>query len=817
MRWMNWVCGLVVGWMVVAGAEAKVREVPPGQVPELGPGDGLVVIVIDTDSRLSDIRFRKEGRVIHSAAIEEAPAGGTPKLYVLPAGEYEWDRLTSRYGLRYVFLDKPGNRFKVEAGTLNYPGDLIVRGILSDAPSLLFSNRSVQAMDWLDSNYPGLGERLPFRYAGIYQDAFPAFYREAQRAIGKPHSELGYALNPPKPGPLPLPARELWRKERISAADMNPRGDMMIKVLNTDAGTEYHLVELPGRESTLLMKGCCPIDTMGWAGDDVFIVALRQAGSTAAEIHVFRFRKATDGSRAFDHLAQLTLARSVTILPEQPDYILLASFDDDNRLLVHRLDIRDRKGMAKFRFKPGSRVNRGVAGDRMWFADGHGHLRVAISRVGEELAIMHGAGESYREVMRFGLENPFLPISLSFEGDLIYGLSEHGRGQRDLVVFDTTSRTMRTLFSKPGIDVVAPILDGERRPLGAMYYLDGHLVSDYFDQAGSGTTEALQRLFPGKAIAGSDRAGNGGMLAWVRGADDAGALYHVDFPANKATMIEADAPWLANHRFSPTEVLKTTARDGKAIESYLTLPRGSGRWPLVVLSHGGPVGVRDVRGFDREVQFMASLGIAVLQVNFRGSEGFGTSFRDAGIRAYGTSIEDDIDAVLAEVARDPRIDAARMCAVGSSYGGYSALISAIRWPDRYRCVVSIAGLSDMPLFFSASDSGNTERGREVLKRFVGDLDADADALRRNSPVYRFRELKAALMLVHGDDDLRVDYEHTRRMVRMLNIAGTRPTLITIEDGGHGFGRLDEVEAVWNGIAGFLQRHLKLDRKHGETR
>lgn len=816
---MRWICGLIVGWMVVFAVQAKVREVPLGQVPEVGPGEGLVIIVIDTDSRLSDIRFRQEGRLIHSAVIDSAPPGATPKLYVLPAGEYEWARLTSRYGLRYAFIDKPGTRFKVEAGTLNYPGDLIVRGILSEAPRLQFSNRSVQAMDWLDSNYPGLGERLAFRYAGIYPDAFPAFYRQAQRAVGKPHSELAYALNPPKPAPLPLPARALWRRERMSAADLNPRGDMLVKVLNTDAGTEYHLVELPGGESTLLMKGDDPIDEMGWAGDDVFIVALRQPGSSAADIHVFRFRKTEAGTRAFEHLEQLTYAQFVTVLPEQPDYMLLSSFDDDGRLLVHRLGIRDRKEMAKFRFKPGNRINRGVAEDRAWFADGQGRLRVALSRVGEELAIMHGLDGSFREVMRFGLETPFLPISLSFDGDRIYGLSEHARGQRDLVVFDTASRTIQTLFSKPGVDVVAPILDGARKPIGAMYHLDGHLVSDYFDQAQGGTTEALQRLFPGKAIAGSDRAVNGGMLVWVSGAEDAGALYHVDLSSNKATMIESDAPWLAGHRFSPTEVLKTPSRDGKTIESYLTLPRGPGpgRWPLVVLSHGGPVGVRDVRGFDREVQFIASLGIAVLQVNFRGSDGFGTSFRDAGMRAHGTSIEDDIDTVLAEVVRDPRIDASRMCAIGSSYGGYSALISAIRWPERYRCVVSISGLSDMPLFFSASDSGNTRLGRDALTRFVGDPVKDAEAMRRNSPVYRYAELKSALMLVHGDDDLRVDYEHTRRMVRMLNIAGRRPTLITVEDGDHGFNLLDDVERVWNGVAGFLQRHLKPDGKSGEAR
>jgi dipeptidyl aminopeptidase/acylaminoacyl peptidase len=217
--------------------------------------------------------------------------------------------------------------------------------------------------------------------------------------------------------------------------------------------------------------------------------------------------------------------------------------------------------------------------------------------------------------------------------------------------------------------------------------------------------------------------------------------------------------------------------------------------------------VRDARGFDREVQFLASLGYAVLQVNFRGSDGFGTAFRSAGMRAHGTLIEDDVDAVLADVLDDPGIDRDRVCAVGASYGGYSSVISAIRWPGRFRCVVSMFGLSDMLLFFTASDSGSSTIGRDALVRAFGDPDTEADILLRRSPTYRFRELGTPLMLVHGDDDLRVDFEHTRRLVRMLNIAGTTPTLLTVRDAGHGFETLDDVEAVWTGVAGFLRRHL----------
>jgi dipeptidyl aminopeptidase/acylaminoacyl peptidase len=281
----------------------------------------------------------------------------------------------------------------------------------------------------------------------------------------------------------------------------------------------------------------------------------------------------------------------------------------------------------------------------------------------------------------------------------------------------------------------------------------------------------------------------------------------VDSAKKRATKIESAKPWLSWIRFPEAELLSVPAADGFAIEAYLTKPRNAAKSPLVVLSHGGPVGVRDERGFNSEVQFLASLGYAVLQVNFRGSDGYGTRFRDSGRRAHGTAIEDDIDTVLTRVLQDPHIDAGRVCAIGSSYGGYSALVSTVRWPQRFRCAVSLSGVTDMLLFFTSSDSGNSARGRTALEHYVGDPRTEADAMMRNSPIYRYRELKAPLMFVHGAEDARVDFEHMRRMVRMLNIAGVRPVALTLEKEGHTYDSWESLEATWGGIAGFLRRHL----------
>jgi dipeptidyl aminopeptidase/acylaminoacyl peptidase len=257
----------------------------------------------------------------------------------------------------------------------------------------------------------------------------------------------------------------------------------------------------------------------------------------------------------------------------------------------------------------------------------------------------------------------------------------------------------------------------------------------------------------------------------------------------------------------PSQLVRVKSTDGLPIEAYLTMPPVAGKRPLVVLPHGGPVGVADRMLFDPEVQFLASLGYAVLQVNFRGSDGYGKAFREAGYHTHGTLIEDDIDTALTEVLAHYPLDPQRMCVMGSSYGGYSALVSTVRWPQRFRCAVSISGVSDRVLFFTASDGGNSAKGRQDLERVIGNPNTELDRMLATSPLYRYREMQVPVMLVHGGEDMRVDYEHSRRLVRMLNMAGHKPVMLSFDKEGHGLTDIDDIDKAYSGIAGFLQQYL----------
>jgi dipeptidyl aminopeptidase/acylaminoacyl peptidase len=148
-----------------------------------------------------------------------------------------------------------------------------------------------------------------------------------------------------------------------------------------------------------------------------------------------------------------------------------------------------------------------------------------------------------------------------------------------------------------------------------------------------------------------------------------------------------------------------------------------------------------------------------------------------------------------------------MCMLGASYGGYSSLVSAVRWPGRFRCAVSMAGVSDLALFFTASDSGRDAKTRELLEKIVGNPHTDMASMQRSSPLYNYEALRLPVMLVHGREDRRVDYEHTRRMLRMLDMAGNPPVGLVFDDEGHDLaGAANRIKA-WEGVAGFLRSHL----------
>ncbi|GAB3368189.1 hypothetical protein GCM10027431_13220 [Lysobacter rhizosphaerae] len=802
LEWSQWLLAAVLFFCALD--VLAMRRIDPGEDPKLSADEGLVVVSVDTSTPINTVHVGRVGGGT-ATVLNYLPAGRNSYLFATKAGEYEWAQMKLTNGFMYsrFTIGKPEFRFTVAPGKIVYPGDLVVRASALSSAYIQIHNRTLPIMDWLQAKHAALYARLPFEYTGYYPDPFPAYYRAALAKRVDPGLDLNGGREAPKPSGLPIAADVMWKPGRVIAVAINPAGDLLAETIREDTDRyTLNLIDLRAGVSQRLAAKA--FDTLRWKGNRKLI-----ASSDGSHI-VYVI-----GDRAGDkhQVKELPLAGTgsvVDMLPQEADTILMEGYDSTGRLVVHRVVLEGDKSINGFSTaKSRNRLNQGVTNDRGWYTDGSGRLRAAIIQRDDATVLVHGADGVFRDVLNSDDDHEFDPVGLSFDGNTIYGLTDEDRSQRDLVALDPVTRKItRTVFSKPAVDITQAVFNDRREPIAVRYHQAGRLVTEYFDDANRKLVAWVGTAFSGNEVTVIDRSDdNLQLILWVEGADHPPQLYHLDVASKKASLIDEMAPWLSGKTFAAAHVIKTKGSDGLPIEAFLTLPAGAGKRPLVVYPHGGPVGVSDSLDFSRDVQFLASQGYAVLQVNYRGSEGYGKAFREAGYRSWGRMIEDDIDAALVAALADYPLDETRMCMLGASYGGYSALISAIRWPDRFKCAISMSGVSDRALFFSASDNVRSEKMRPQLERLLGNPRTDMAEMQAVSPLYHADALTVPVMIVHGREDVRVDFEHTRRLVRMLNLEKRPPVLMAIPGMEHDLDDPEIAAIVWTGIAGFLQQYL----------
>jgi dipeptidyl aminopeptidase/acylaminoacyl peptidase len=264
-------------------------------------------------------------------------------------------------------------------------------------------------------------------------------------------------------------------------------------------------------------------------------------------------------------------------------------------------------------------------------------------------------------------------------------------------------------------------------------------------------------------------------------------------------------PWLDPNRLASTEVRKITMRDGAEITTYLTsLGSSTNKRPLVVMPHGGPE-ARDSIGFAPIVQAFAAQGWLVLQLNFRGSDGYGTRFAEAGHRQWSGLMQDDVTDAVGELIHDALVQPDRIVIYGASYGGYAALAGAVSTPDLYRAAVAVAGVSDLTAFLRFEkyrDDGDAVLYDHWVK-LIGDPKTDSAALRAASPSQRANEIHIPVLLMHGSTDNVVPLEQSRIMKASLDHARKNVQLEIFDGEGHSFwSRPNEVKQTNDAIAFF---------------
>jgi len=441
--------------------------------------------------------------------------------------------------------------------------------------------------------------------------------------------------------------------------------------------------------------------------------------------------------------------------------------------------------------------------------DGRGQVRLGYGARDTKVSFFARLdGERpWRELTRVessGIADAFLPVAVVPGTNSAYAMRNY-QGRRALWRIDLTDATEPALvFAHPAADLGRALFTSDNRLLGVSFQTD-RPGCYYTDRDAARIYDAVRRALPGRTIRIIDMTPEGKVFLVEADSDVAAPLFYLMDTRSSPARLEgvgAGAPGLADYALAPAQPIGFAARDGVQIPGYLTLPvqrPASGPPPLVVLPHGGPYS-RDSWGYDPWVQFLASHGYAVLQVEFRGSTGYGSEWLQAGFRDWaGKPYDDVIDGTrwaLAQGHGDPR----RTCIVGASYGGYIALLAATRGDGLYRCAVSIAGVSDLvELRNRAEIYLNSELAKAQMP--------DPKKLKADSPRNHAAGVSIPILLLHGANDYTVEVAQTEAMDTALKRAGKPHETVIIKDTDHYFREDAARRTLFTNLGRFLDEQL----------
>jgi dienelactone hydrolase len=375
--------------------------------------------------------------------------------------------------------------------------------------------------------------------------------------------------------------------------------------------------------------------------------------------------------------------------------------------------------------------------------------------------------------------------------------------------FDTASGAVTKLYAHPQADVAETVFDlSDERLIGARveaerpeyHWLDG-------ESRAPKIYELLEKAFPQHDVRITSAAANAQLAtAFVRSDTDPGAWYVVDTAKRNADFLFASHPWIDPAQSRAVESISLHARDGTPLHAYLTRPRdGAGPFPLVIAVHPDPYETRAEWGYDWEAQLLANHGYAVLRVNYRGSTGYGEDFRVAGYGQWGAKMQDDLTDAT-HWAIDQGIAAKdNICILGSGYGGYAALMGAVREPALYRCVASYGGITDLEQLLDRDSTMRSVAGRAAIAAAVG---TDRATLRAVSPARNAERIQAHVLLIHDEDDPVVNYAHATYMNQALLAAGKVVRLESTSSGAHELYTQAQRDEVWAKLLGLLHDELR---------
>jgi len=425
------------------------------------------------------------------------------------------------------------------------------------------------------------------------------------------------------------------------------------------------------------------------------------------------------------------------------------------------------------------------------------------------LRVRDAADKPWRDLLTWPFGETGSAVDFTADGKAMYAVTSIGADTTRLVRVDLASgKELETIASNPKVDVGDAMIHEDTKVVQAVAF--NYLKNEWtvLDPAIKADFEALATVQRGEfAVVSRDRADKNWVVVYQTD-DGPVAWYAYNRDARKAEFLFVNQPELAKYQLAKMEPVVIKARDGFELVSYLTLPVGveAKNLPLVLNVHGGPW-ARDSWGYDPEAQWFANRGYATLQVNFRGSTGFGKKFLNAGNGGWGVgAMQHDLtDAVKWAIAKgiaDPK----KVCIYGGSYGGYATLAGLVFTPELYNCGVDIVGPSNIKTLFASIPPYWAPIKAQFVKR-VGDVEADEALNQKISPLFHAEKVSVPLIIAQGANDPRVNIRESDQMVKAMRDKGLAVTYVVYTDEGHGFARPDNRLDFYGRVDEFLGKQL----------
>jgi dipeptidyl aminopeptidase/acylaminoacyl peptidase len=447
-----------------------------------------------------------------------------------------------------------------------------------------------------------------------------------------------------------------------------------------------------------------------------------------------------------------------------------------------------------------------------WGTDHAGNVRYAIATDGVNQTYLYrtSASAPFKPVLTTSFREAFEPQFFDATNNKLYVLSNLKRDKKTLVLVDpATAKEERVVFGRDDVDVAGAGWSRLRKRMTEIDYVTDRVHREFPDPDTAALYATLERKLPGyeinlQAITDDENR----MIVAASSDRTAGTRYLYDRRADTLTKLGEISPWLPADQMAPMQPIQYTSRDGLTIHGYLTLPVGRDpkNLPVVVHPHGGPW-ARDVWGFDPEVQFLANRGYAVLQMNFRGSTGYGRKFWEASFGQWGLKMQDDITDGVDWLVKQGVADPKRICIYGASYGGYATLAGLTQTPDLYACGVDYVGVSNL-LTFMQTIPPYWKPMLEMMYVQVGNPETDKARLTATSPALNAAKIKSPLLVAQGARDPRVNKDESDQMVAALKKRGIDVPYMVKDNEGHGFHNEENQLDFYAAMEKFLAKYLK---------